>query len=319
MEGICAGKHSVAEYLVQRHGFQRLRLAGAPYPTINGSQDDELRLKGTSLELGSDSGPLTFPTVEDMLEFVTPRWRQSWVTTDIWDVSTLERLLLRPFFLLVSVDAPVSLRWKRFRDRYVLRNRTRLQIRCLTYWIRCWERKLEPPDLEKFVLWNDQHLYDRELGRASLTDRAQVRLFNSLSSLGELHNALDIIDIPNEQRLRPSWDQYFMQLASLAARRSNCMKRQVGCVLVREGRVISTGYNGTPRNTKNCNEGGCTSYQPFYFKKTQANFLKGARCNSGQGSGAALSTCLCIHAEENALLEAGRERIREGATLYCNT
>lgn len=47
--------------------------------------------------------------------------------------------------------------------------------------------------------------------------------------------------------------------------------------------------------------------------------LLGSRCNGGQGGGAALSTCLCLHAEENALLEAGRERIREGAVLYCDT
>ncbi len=45
----------------------------------------------------------------------------------------------------------------------------------------------------------------------------------------------------------------------------------------------------------------------------------GPRCNGGQGSGFGLATCLCIHAEENALLEAGRERIREGAILYCDT
>lgn len=72
-----------------------------------------------------------------------------------------------------------------------------------------------------------------------------------------LHQALDGLDLTNDQRLRPNWDQYFMQLASLAAQRSNCMKRRVGCVLVREKRVISTGYNGTPRNLRNCNEGGC--------------------------------------------------------------
>jgi dCMP deaminase len=48
-----------------------------------------------------------------------------------------------------------------------------------------------------------------------------------------------------------------MQLADLAAHRSNCMKRRVGCVVVREKRVISTGYNGTPRGMTNCNEGGC--------------------------------------------------------------
>ena len=47
--------------------------------------------------------------------------------------------------------------------------------------------------------------------------------------------------------------------------------------------------------------------------------LKGTRCNAGYAAGVSLSTCLCIHAEENALLEAGRERIGEGSTLYCDT
>lgn len=92
-----------------------------------------------------------------------------------------------------------------------------------------------------------------------------------------------------------------MTLASLAAHRSNCMKRRVGCVLVHNARIISTGYNGTPRGLVNCNEGGCP------------------RCNAASSGGTGLSTCLCLHAEENALLEAGRERIREGAVLYCDT
>ena len=84
-------------------------------------------------------------------------------------------------------------------------------------------------------------------------------MVNQTSSISKLHLALDVLDLPSEERLRPNWDQYFMQLASLAAQRSNCMKRRVGCVLIQEKRVISTGYNGTPRYMKNCNEGGCKS------------------------------------------------------------
>jgi len=79
------------------------------------------------------------------------------------------------------------------------------------------------------------------------------------------------------------------------------MKRRVGCVLTLNSRILSTGYNGTPRGLTNCNQGGCP------------------RCNAASSGGSALSTCLCLHAEENALLEAGRERIREGAVLYCDT
>ena len=124
--------------------------------------------------------------------------------------------------------------------------------------VRCSERNEKPLSLEGFVLQNDKHLYDPETGLAKLIDQAEIRLLNQGSSILALHRALEELDLANQQRLRPDWDEYFMHLASLAAQRSNCMKRRVGCVLVRERRVISTGYNGTPRNLKNCNEGGCT-------------------------------------------------------------
>ena len=121
----------------------------------------------------------------------------------------------------------------------------------------CERKALTPPTLEEFVIRNDDHLYDHQNGLACLIDRAEVRLINQTSSIENLYKALEFLDLANEERLRPNWDQYFMQLASLAAQRSNCMKRRVGCVLVQEKRVISTGYNGTPRYLTNCNDGGC--------------------------------------------------------------
>jgi len=227
----------------------------------------------------------TFETVDTLVDFVTKRWRERWVITDIYNESVLDILLRRPFFILISVDAPVSVRWKRFQQRMNSANAS----------------SSESLTLENFLLRSDEHLYSPSSGLLPLISRATVRLLNTSSDLAHLYATLGKLDLTNEDRLRPSWDQYFMQLASLAAQRSNCMKRRVGCVLVREKRVISTGYNGTPRGLKNCGEGGCS------------------RCNEAQGAGVGLATCLCIHAEENALLEAGRERIREGAILYCDT
>lgn len=122
---------------------------------------------------------------------------------------------------------------------------------------RCASSQLTPPSLEDFVLRNDEHLFAANTGLQVLFERAQLKLLNSTTSKPALHAALASLNLPNEARLRPSWDQYFMQLADLAAHRSNCMKRRVGCVIVREKRVISTGYNGTPRGMTNCNEGGC--------------------------------------------------------------
>ncbi|KAL4901961.1 hypothetical protein BDW74DRAFT_159327 [Aspergillus multicolor] len=278
--GICSGKHAVADYLTQHQNFRRLQVKNSGLPKVIG--DPRLQAPNSFDEAIGGASPIEFETFGSLLDFATKRWQESWVTTCIGNASTLDRFLQRPFFLLVSVDAPVSLRWKRFANR-------------------CRSRQLDPPTLEEFVLWNDRQLYEKDIGGAFITDRAQVRLFNSSCSLEELYAALRMVNLADEQRLRPNWDQYFMELASLAAQRSNCMKRRVGCVLVRERRVISTGYNGTPRHLTNCNEGGCP------------------RCNRGEGGGVGLSTCLCLHAEENALLEAGRERIREGAILYCDT
>lgn len=123
--------------------------------------------------------------------------------------------------------------------------------------LRCERAGSISPTLAEFVLSDDIYMYGIYNGMAGLMNQAELRIENQTSSTTSLYQALEQSEITNEERLRPNWDQYFMQLASLAARRSNCMKRRVGCVLIREKRVISTGYNGTPRNLRNCNEGGC--------------------------------------------------------------
>ena len=58
-------------------------------------------------------------------------------------------------------------------------------------------------------------------------------------------------------RRRPSWDEYFLQLARQAASRSTCLRRQVGAVLVRDKRILATGYNGAPRGVAHCLDSGC--------------------------------------------------------------
>ncbi|KEZ45179.1 Deoxycytidylate deaminase [Scedosporium apiospermum] len=284
--GICSGKKTVAQYLVDHHGFKHLYLEPPSQDTSQSTPSSTTTTSSSSdqkqqpLPLTHPSQPYTFPTVESLLDFVTKRWRSRFVTTNIHNESILDLLSRRPFFILVSVDSPLVIRHRRFQAQP-----HRLDL-----------------TLEQFVAQSDAHLYDPTTGLQPLISRASVRLLNTSESLAHLYATLGKIDLANPERLRPSWDSYFMSLASLAAQRSNCMKRRVGCVLVgREKRVISTGYNGTPRGLRNCAEGGCT------------------RCNEANSSGVGLSTCLCIHAEENALLEAGRERIRDGAVLYCDT
>ena len=244
----------MARYLVEEHGFLELQLARTSSTPLVEKSASEARLSGSKNGEYQDSH--SFSSVDLLLSHVTRNWDQRWITTDIWDEEILEILLRRPFFLLVSVDGPVTLRWERFKER-LLNGSSGSAVFSYDNKLRCKAYDQTPPSLEQFAIRNDNHLYHPTTGLANLIDRAEVRLINSSSCLRSLHEALERLDLMNEQRLRPSWDQYFMQLASLAARRSNCMKRRVGCVLVREKRVISTGYNGTPRNLLNCNEGGC--------------------------------------------------------------
>ena len=68
-----------------------------------------------------------------------------------------------------------------------------------------------------------------------------VHIVNSFESIPQLYEHLDELDLSNPERLRPGWDTYFMQLASLASLRSNCMKRRVGAILVRNKRILATG------------------------------------------------------------------------------
>lgn len=96
---------------------------------------------------------------------------------------------------------------------------------------------------------------------------------------------------------RPSWDEYFIKIAQLTSKRSNCIKRQVGCIIVKDNRILSLGYNGTPQNTLNCYEGGCL------------------RCNLNLTAGSNLDLCMCIHAEENALLFTSKQNL-EDSILY---
>jgi dCMP deaminase len=114
---ICSGKRSVANYLVANHGFVRLRLR--PIPDANPSPSDrcDLHELSNALEHSSVSGDIYFPTIAEMTDYVTKRWRENFVTVDIWTEDDLEIVAKRPFFILVTVDAPVTIRYKRFTER----------------------------------------------------------------------------------------------------------------------------------------------------------------------------------------------------------
>ena len=101
---------------------------------------------------------------------------------------------------------------------------------------------------------------------------------------------------------RPSWDEYFMEMAELARKRSTCLRRHVGAVIVKDNRVIATGYNGVPKGIRHCEETGCL--------RQQLNVP----------SGKMHELCRGLHAEQNAIIQAAcMGSSIAGGTLYCTT
>lgn len=156
--------------------------------------------------------------------------------------------------------------------------------------------------LQEFVIQEEREFASSNAAAQQLleTERLANRRIDNDGTLDEfsarLATALKELEVSFR---RPSWDEYFMNIAKQVAARSNCMKRQVAAVIVSDRRIISTGYNGTPRGVKNCNEGGCP------------------RCNSFSDSGKNLEECLCSHGEENAIVQASYHGIAiKDATLY---
>jgi len=99
---------------------------------------------------------------------------------------------------------------------------------------------------------------------------------------------------------RPSWDEYFISIAEMVATRSTCLRRHVGAILVKDKRILATGYNGAPAGLKHCEEVGCL------------------REDSSVPSGMRHELCRGLHAEQNAIIQAACYGIPIwGSTLYC--
>ncbi|MBI4366828.1 MAG: AAA family ATPase [Deltaproteobacteria bacterium] len=206
---------------------------------------------------------------------------KNYVVDSIRNPAEVAALRRREDFRLLLVDADPSIRFARLKAR---------------------ARENDPATHEAFLRVEaaeaggpDPHTQQLD-AMQSLADAA-VRNNGTLAELHEQVRA--VLRTMAAQTGRPDWHTYFMNIAKVTALRSNCIKRKVAAVIVKDRRIVATGYNGTPRGIPNCNEGGCP------------------RCNSFGKSGEDLGLCLCSHAEENAIVQAAYHGVSiKGATLY---
>ena len=272
-----SGKGEGVRYLENR-GFQSYSLSDVIRETLTGRNQeisrDSLVRTGNELRQVHGRGYLA--------EVVARRFRddKNYVIDSIRNPHEVLVFRQNPKFVLVHLEADEEVRFQRIKER---------------------ARQGDPTTLEAFLKSEAKEL-SKDEGAQQLHEvekMAEFRVENN-GTIENLHRRLreTVQEIALRQK-RPDWDLYFMKIAQVTALRSNCIKRKVAAVIVKDRRVISSGYNGTPRGTTTCYEGGCP------------------RCNSDATSGTSLEECLCSHGEENAITQAAYHGVSvKGATLY---
>lgn len=278
----CSGKGTVADYL-QKRGFYYVSLSDVIREELTKEGKsvtrDNLIKKGNELRETLGANILAKRVIEK-LEKDKDR---NYVIDSIRNPFEAEELKKFSGFTLIYVSAIPEIRFSRMKMR---------------------GRESDPKDYKEFVKLEQLEAKGAQIKHQHLD--ATAKLANmKITNEGNLQNLFDKIDealaaISKDFKLiRPSWDNYFMNIAKVVASRSNCMKRKVAAVIVMDKRIISTGYNGTPRGVLNCSDGGCP------------------RCNNYTESGKNLSECICSHGEENAIVQAANHGIAiKGAVIY---
>jgi len=276
----CSGKTTAAEYM-KKKGFYYLSLSdvireevikeGKPLTREN------LVKKGNEMRKRFGDGILAKKTIEKMEE------GKNYIVDSIRNPGEVEELKKLQNFYLIYINAPAEVRFERIKAR---------------------GREEDPQTFEEFLKLEKMEEENKEGYKQQLKKTAGMADFTILndSSIERFYESIDgVLErvIKRFEFKRPVWDEYFMNIAKVVSSRANCIKRKIGAVIVKDKRVISTGYNGTPRGVKNCYEGGCP------------------RCNAFTESGKNLESCFCAHAEENAIVQAAYHGVSvKGGTLY---
>lgn len=202
------------------------------------------------------------------------------VIDSIRNPSEVHELRKEDNFFLVAVDASAELRFERAQQRDRIENVTDLQS------------FIEIDEREKSSDSNHQNIQ-------ACKELAEFKIMNN-GTLSELHKTVDDLLIVLQKRIRLSWDQYFLKMAFLVAERSTCLRHHVGAIIVKDRHVVTTGYNGAARKTNDCLKLGCL--------RNKLNIPSGERHE----------ICRAIHAEQNAIIQAGVHGVAiDGGTLYC--
>lgn len=279
-----SGKDSVAEIL-QKMNFYHVSYSDLLREELkNRKQEvtrDALIAVGNELRQQYGADILSQLAVQKVLD------GENYVFTSIRNPAEVTFLQKRPDFLLIKVTAPEKVRLQRI----VARNReqdpkTRAELR------------------QKEALENKKDVHSQQLNAVAKMAKVIVVNDSTLEKLTQKAQQLVSDWMYKLQDARPDWDHYFMNIAEQVKLRCTCMSAKKGAIVVKEKMILSTGYNGTPKNVKHCVDGGCQRCTSRHLGKM----------NSGQYK----EPCICCHSEENAIVQAAYNGVStNGAWMYC--
>jgi len=266
-----SGKGVVGEYLREK-GFECFSLSDIirEEATKRGLDHSRINLIDVGNDLRTKYGPAV------LAKRISEKVNGSNVVVDsIRNPHEVEQLKKSKEFILIGIEAPPEVRFRREVER---------------------GRVGAPKSLQEFIIQEEIENSKDELSQ-------QLRKCMNMTDVVIVNNStMDVLKRKIDQIIwkRPSWDEYFLKMSLLVAERSTCLRHHVGCVLVKEKRVLTTGYNGAPSGTKDCLKLGCLRDE----KKIP--------------SGERHEICRATHAEQNALIQACIHGISvEGGTMYC--
>lgn len=281
----CSGKDTAAEILIKK-SFYHYSLSDAIRAEAKKQKKEPTRENliaiGNQLRSTHGAGILAEMALQAM------KSDKNYVVTSIRSPGEVEVLKKkRKDFVLINISAPTDIRFQRLTAREGNRKAEDSAIKTLEDF-----RKSEQSEMSSDPAKQQLHTVVKMADVSITNDKDVEALTQKLDKFLAQWT-------PKLQLPRPSWDEYFMNIARTVSSRSNCIKRKVAAIVIKDKRVISTGYNGTPRGVKNCNEGGCQ------------------RCNTYATGGTKLDECVCSHGEENSIVQASYHGASlKGATLY---
>ena len=276
----CSGKGTLADYL-QKKSFYFYSLSDVIREEL-ASKGEEIT-RDALIKAGNDLRQKYGPSVLAVKTAAKLQADKNYVIDSIRNPAEVEELKKLTRFVLLKVLASPENRFERMKER---------------------KREGDPETLEEFLRIEKLEASNHDGAKQQVTACMKVadKTIVNDERPENLYKKADQLlqELQGEtKKKRPDWDEYFMNIAKVVASRSNCMKRHVAAIIVKDRRVISTGYNGTPRGVKNCSEGGCP------------------RCNQFAEGGTRLDECLCSHGEENAIVQASYHGISiKDSTLY---